>query len=44
MGKRNSKLIRSQEEIHDYLATGELPRLPRSNMSLPPKRRKSRRK
>jgi polyphosphate kinase len=35
--------MRSQEAIHAYLATGKLPRLPRSNMTLPPKkRRKSR--
>jgi polyphosphate kinase len=42
--RAKSKLIRSQEAIHDYLVTGKKPRLPRSNMSLPPKRRKSRSK
>ena len=31
--------IRSQEVIHTYLATGRKPRLPRSNMSLPAKKR-----
>lgn len=36
--RRKSALIRSQEAIHAYLATGKMPRLPRSNM-LPPKRR-----
>lgn len=38
--RRKSALIRSQEAIHAYLATGKMPRLPRSNM-LPPKRRKT---
>jgi polyphosphate kinase len=30
--------VRSQEAIHSYLATGKKPRMPRSNMQLPPKR------
>ena len=34
--------IRSQEVIHRYLATGKMPRLPKSNMSLPAKRRSRR--
>ncbi len=38
--KAKSALIRSQEVIHGYLAEGKKPRLPRSNMSLPPKQRK----
>jgi polyphosphate kinase len=38
--KSNSAAIRSQEAIHTYLATGRTPRIPRSNMSLPPKQRK----
>jgi len=39
--KRKGKVaaVRSQEAIHTYLATGRKPRLPRSNMSLPPKQR-----
>lgn len=32
--------IRSQEAIHRYLASGKRPRYPRSNMRLPPKRRR----
>jgi polyphosphate kinase len=41
--KAKTSAVRSQEAIHAYLATGKLPRLPRSNMTLPPKkRRKSR--
>jgi polyphosphate kinase len=40
--KQKSAAIRSQEAIHDYLANGKLPRMPRSNMSMPPKRRKKR--
>mgnify|MGYP006284438111 FL=1 len=34
--------IRSQEVIHRYLASGRMPRIPRSNMSLPAKRRSRR--
>lgn len=39
--KRRGKAaaIRSQEAIHTFLASGRKPRLPRSNMSLPAKRR-----
>ncbi|MEE4278989.1 MAG: polyphosphate kinase 1 [Halieaceae bacterium] len=39
--KRTGKTaaIRSQEAIHTYLASGRKPRLPRSNMTLPAKRR-----
>ncbi|MEM1404720.1 MAG: polyphosphate kinase 1 [Pseudomonadota bacterium] len=33
-------VIRSQEAIHTYLSTGKKPRIPKSNMSLPPKQRK----
>jgi polyphosphate kinase len=40
--KRGVAQVRSQEAIHRYLRTGKLPRLPKSNMSLPPKRRKKR--
>lgn len=40
--RKGSAAIRSQEAIHDYLAKGKLPRLPRSNMSMPAKRRKNR--
>ena len=44
--KRASKVaaIRSQEAIHGFLATGRKPRLPRSNMDLPAKRRKRKKK
>ncbi|MFT6770709.1 MAG: polyphosphate kinase [Congregibacter sp.] len=35
-----SAAIRSQESIHSYLSTGKKPRIPRSNMLLPPKQRK----
>ena len=42
--RKKSKVIRSQETIHEYLQSGRMPRLPRSNMSLPPKRRKSRKR
>ena len=35
-----TSVIRSQEAIHTYLATGKKPRIPKSNMSLPPKQRK----
>lgn len=38
--RRKSAAIRSQEAIHTYLTNGKLPRIPRSNMSLPPKQRK----
>lgn len=40
--KRKGAVIRSQEAIHSYLSTGKMPRLPRSNMSMPPTRRKNR--
>ncbi len=36
--------IRSQESIHRYLATGKLPRYPKSTMSKPARRRKKRKK
>lgn len=39
--KDKAASIRSQEAVHSYLSTGKKPRLPRSNMSLPPKRRKN---
>ncbi|MEM1143540.1 MAG: polyphosphate kinase 1 [Pseudomonadota bacterium] len=38
--KGKVSLIRSQEAVANYLATGKKPRLPRCNMSLPPKLRK----
>lgn len=40
--KRKAASIRSQEAIHAYLATGKKPRMPRSNMNLPPKQRRKR--
>ena len=40
--KGKTAAIRTQEAIHTFLSTGRKPRLPRSNMSLPPKRRKRR--
>jgi polyphosphate kinase len=40
--KPNVAAVRSQEVIHRYLASGKLPRIPRSNMSLPPKKRRNR--
>jgi polyphosphate kinase len=42
--KRGAAAIRSQEAIHRYLKSGKLPRLPKSNMSLPPKRRKKKKR
>ncbi|MEM7691721.1 MAG: polyphosphate kinase 1 [Pseudomonadota bacterium] len=43
---RKSKVpaIRSQEAINAYLAEGKKPRIPRSNMTLPPKQRKKKSK
>ncbi|WP_439106734.1 polyphosphate kinase 1 [Congregibacter sp.] len=38
--KAKSAAIRSQESIHAYLSAGKKPRIPRSNMLLPPKQRK----
>jgi len=39
-GKKGVANIRSQESIHRYLATGKLPRYPKSRMSVPAKRRR----
>ncbi len=38
--KKNTTKIRSQETIHRYLATGKLPRYPKSRMNEPAKRRR----
>lgn len=38
--KKRVARIRSQETIHDYLATGKLPRYPKSEMHLPARRRR----
>tara|TARA_B110000503_G_scaffold19879_1_gene29693 strand:+ start:19985 stop:22129 length:2145 start_codon:yes stop_codon:yes gene_type:complete len=38
--KKNTTRIRSQETIHRYLATGKLPRYPKSRMNEPAKRRR----
>ncbi len=40
LSKRKKNSIRSQETIHRYLATGRLPRYPKSEMRLPIKRRR----
>ncbi|MDP5054114.1 MAG: polyphosphate kinase 1, partial [Congregibacter sp.] len=42
--KGKSAAIRSQEAIHSYLSSGKKPRIPRSNMLLPPKQRKKAKK
>jgi polyphosphate kinase len=42
--KRKTAAIRSQEAIHSYLSEGKMPRLPRSNMSLPPNQRRNKRR
>jgi polyphosphate kinase len=38
--KKKGARIRSQETIHRYLATGKLPRYPKSRMNVPAKRRR----
>jgi polyphosphate kinase len=38
--RKNVAMIRSQETIYRYLATGKLPRYPKSTMRQPSKRRK----
>jgi len=40
LATRKGVKVRSQEAIHRYLETGELPRLPRSRMNRPAKRRR----
>jgi len=39
-GKKKATRIRSQESIHSYLATGKLPRYPKSKMNQPARRRR----
>jgi polyphosphate kinase len=39
-GKKNAARIRSQQSIHRYLATGKLPRYPKSKMNQKAKRRR----
>jgi polyphosphate kinase len=40
--KKKVAKIRSQEAIHRYLATGKLPRYPKSRMNQPTRRRAKR--
>jgi len=40
-GTKKTAKIRSQESIHSYLATGKLPRYPKSKMNLPARRRRN---
>ncbi|GAB3271502.1 polyphosphate kinase 1 [Parahaliea aestuarii] len=39
-GRKKSAQVRSQESIHRYLATGKLPRYPRTDIRTPAKRRR----
>ena len=38
--KKKAARIRSQESIHRFLASGKLPRYPKSRMNVPAKRRR----